>query len=228
MTFKEERHSPLQVAAKAKTFLLEAAQQQYDKEDPLLLPEEKRWLRHLVPHPSKHYLSPKTANPEWRIRDEEDNFQSWWRSKNLTTIFFDGASKGNPGAAGAGGVIHSSDGTTKDCFSWGIGLKSNNQAEMLGLTKACLLARGKGVKDLQVFGDSEVIIKNLNMKTRFSSASLNIILDRLKRVLLDFNSCKFYHILRKLNNEADSLANRGSSLVKGLLIVNNESFYHMH
>jgi hypothetical protein len=150
MIFKEERHSPLQVAAKAKTFLLEAAQQQYDKEDPLLLPEEKRWLRHLVPHPSKHYLSPKTANPEWRIRDDEDNFQSWWRSKNLTTIFFDGASKGNPGAAGAGGVIHSSDGSTKDCFSWGLGLKSNNQAEMLGLTKACLLAREKGVKDLQV------------------------------------------------------------------------------
>ena len=99
---------------------------------------------------------------------------------------------------------------------------------MLGLTKACLLAREKGVKYLQVFGDSEVIIKNLNMKTRFSNASLNIILERLKRVLLDFKSCKFYHILRKLNNEADMMANKGSSLVKGFLIVNNESFYQIH
>jgi exonuclease III len=113
MIFKEERHSPLQVAAKAKSFLLEAAQQQYAKEDPLLLPEEKRWLSLLVPLPSKHFPSPKTANLEWRIRVDDDKFQPWWRSKNLTTIFFDGASKGNPGAAGAGGVLYSPDGTQK-------------------------------------------------------------------------------------------------------------------
>ena len=95
---------------------------------------------------------------------------------------------------------------------------------MLGLTKACLIAREKGVKDLQVFGDSEIIIKNLNTEARFSNGSLNKVLDRLKRVLLDFNSCKFYHILRKSNYEADQMANKGNTLMKGLLIVNNESF----
>ena len=50
--FKELLYTPLQVAAKAKSFLLEAAQYQYFKEDHLLLPEEKRWLGRLVTHVS--------------------------------------------------------------------------------------------------------------------------------------------------------------------------------
>jgi hypothetical protein len=175
----------LQVVAKAKSFLLEAAKQQYFKEDPSLLPEEKRWLGPLVPYPRKYLLSPQTVNPDWCIRDDDDTFQSWWWSQNLTTIFFDGASKGNLGVAGAGGVIYSPDGSSKDCFYWGLGQKSNNQAKILGLLKACLIAREKGVKDLQVFGDSKIIIKKLNMEARFSNASLNKTLVRLKRVLLD-------------------------------------------
>jgi len=221
------RHSPLQVAAKGKSFLLEAAQQQYFKEDPLLLPKEKWWPGPLVLYPRKYLLSPQNVNPDWRIRDDDDNFQSWWRSQNLPTIFFDGASKGNPCATGAGGVIYSPDGFSKDCFSWGLGQKSNNQAEILGLLKACLIARDKGVKDLQVFGDSEIIIKNLNLETLFSNASVNKILDRLKRVLLEFDTCKIYHILRKSNSDADQMANKRSTIMKGLLIVNNESFVQM-
>eukprot|EP00253_Pinus_taeda_P023946 PITA_23946 len=225
--FREISHTPLKVVAKVKSFLLEAAQQQYFKEDPLLMPEEKRWLGMLEPHPHKQLSSPKKANQEWRIREEDDKFQLWWRTQNLTTIFFDGASKGNPESAGAGGVIYSIDGIAKDCFSWGLGQKSNNQAEILGLLKACNIARDKGAKDIQVFGDSELIIKSMNMANPFRNASLNKIQDRLKRVMLDFNTCKFYHILRKSNGEADQLANKGSSLTKGLLIINNESNIHM-
>lgn len=187
------------------------------------MPEEKRWLGTLEPHPHKQLSSPKKASQEWRIREEDDKFQLWWRAQNLTTIFFYGASKGNPGSARAGGVIYSIDGIAKDCFSWGLGQKSNNQAEILELLKACNIARDKGAKDIQVFGDSELIIKSMKMANPFRNASLNKIQDRLKRVMLDFNSCKFYHILRKSNGEADQLANKGSSLMKGLLIVNNES-----
>eukprot|EP00253_Pinus_taeda_P019238 PITA_19238 len=225
--FKEISHTPLKVASKAKSFLLEAAQQQYFKEDYLLMPEEKQWLGMLEPQPHKQLSFPKKTNQEWRIREEDDKFQQWWRTQNLITLFFDGASKGNPGSAGAGGVIYSTDGITKDCFSWGLGQKSNNQAEIYGLLKACIIARDKGAKDIQVFGDSELIIKSMKMKNPFRNASLNKIQDRLQRVMLDFNTCKFYHILRKSNGEADQLANKGSSLAKGLLIVNNESNIHM-
>ncbi len=178
--------SPLWVAAKAKAFLLEAAHQQFYKYDSLLLPEERRWLHPLEPYPRKSLLTPQTTNLEWRRRDPEDSFTNWWRSKNLTTIFFDGASKGNPGIVGAGGVIYSSDGSSRECFCGGLGQKSNNQAEIFGLLKACHIARDKGVKDLQVFGDFEILIKKLNTEDLFSYASPNKTLGRLKRVLQEF------------------------------------------
>eukprot|EP00253_Pinus_taeda_P027254 PITA_27254 len=166
-------------------------------------------------------------NEEWRLRDKEDYYQNWWRSQKIHTTFFDGASKGNPGTAGAGGVIYSLDGDRKDIFYWGLGQKSNNQAELLGLLKVCQIARDKGVKKLQVFGDSELIIKNLNTGDRFNNPSLNKILGRLKRVLQFFDSCKFYHILRNLNSEADKMANKGSAIMKGLIFVNENGFMQM-
>lgn len=159
--FIETKHTPLQVAAKAKSFLLEAVQQQYVKEYTLLSPKEKRWIGMLEPRPHRQLLPPQKANQDWRIIEENDKFEQWWRSQKLTTIFFDGASKGNPSDVGAGRAIYSIDGIAKDCFSWGLGQKSNNQAEILGFLKACHIARDKGVKELQVFGDSELIIKSL-------------------------------------------------------------------
>eukprot|EP00253_Pinus_taeda_P006725 PITA_06725 len=209
------------------TFAGRSAQHQYIKEDSLLLPEEKRWLGSLEPYLSRNYPKPQSNNQEWRLRDKEDYYQNWWRSQKIHTTFFDGASKGNPGTAGAGGVIYHPDGHTKDIFYWGLGHKSNNQAELLGLLKVCQIARDKGVKKLQVFGDSELIIKNLNTGDRFNNPSLNKILGRLKRVLQFFDSCKFYHILRNLNSEADNMANKGSAIMKGLIFVNENGFMQM-
>ena len=39
------------------------------------------------------------------------DFQSWWKLQNKAIIFFDEASKGNPRAAGVGGVIFFPGGT---------------------------------------------------------------------------------------------------------------------
>eukprot|EP00253_Pinus_taeda_P007191 PITA_07191 len=223
--FKETQYSPHQVAAKAKDLLLEAAQQQYIKEDPLLRPEEKRWLA-IDPLSLKYRTSPLKANLEWRKRETDDIFQSWWRAQNVTTIFFDGASKGNPGAAGAGGVIYFAEGLSSVSFAWGLEEKTNNQAEILGLLKACHIAREKSAKDIQVFRDSEILIKKLIKEEYFNNVGLNKILDRLKTVLQSFDSCKFYHILRNSNKEADRMANLGSTLNKGILNVNGEILYH--
>eukprot|EP00253_Pinus_taeda_P005179 PITA_05179 len=223
--FKETQYSPHQVAAKAKALLLEAAQQQYIKEDPLLRPEEKRWLA-IDLLSQKYRTSPLKENLEWRKRETDDIFQSWWRAQNVTTIFFDGASKGNPGVAGAGRVIYFAEGLSSVSFAWGLGEKTNNQAEILGLLKACHIAREKSAKDIQVFRDSEILIKKLIREEYFNNVGLNKILDRLKTVLQSFDSCKFYHILRNSNKEADRMANLGNTLNKGILNVNGEILYH--
>lgn len=77
LIFNETMHVPLSVPVKAKYFLLEAAQHQYFTEDPLLLPEEKRWLGPLVLHPRKQLLAPHSVNPEWRKRDSNASIQEW-------------------------------------------------------------------------------------------------------------------------------------------------------
>jgi ribonuclease HI len=226
LIFNEKQQAPFLAAAKAKAFLLEAAQHQYFSDCALLLPEEERWLGPLSPHPRKQLSAPQAVNPVWRKRDSEATIQEWWRKQKITTIFFDGASKGNPGTAGAGGVIYASDGSRRDSFCWGIGQKTNNQAEIQGLLKACQIARDRGYKEFQALGDSEILIKNLNTDKLFTNASLNKTLNRLKRILLDFDSYKFFHILRNSNSEADLLANKGCTLGKGQLLLNDESSFH--
>jgi ribonuclease HI len=226
MIFNEKQQAPFLAAAKAKAFLLEAVQQQYFSDCALLLPEEERWLGPLLPHPRNQLSAPQEVSLVWKKRDSEATIQEWWRSQKIATIFFDGASKGNPGTAGAGGVIYDSDGLRRDSFCWGIGQKTNNQAEIQALLKACQIARDRGYKEFQALGDSEILIKNLNTDNLFTNASLNKTLNRLKRILLDFDSYKFYHILRNLNSEADLLANKGCTLGKGQLLLNEENLIH--
>ena len=98
-------------------------------------------------------------NPFWQVRRSEKDFSDWWQRNNKVSIFFDGASKGNPGNAGAGGLIFYLGGRLQTSFSWGLGQLSNNQAELYALLKACQLTKEAGHKDLQIFRDSEIIIK---------------------------------------------------------------------
>jgi ribonuclease HI len=166
------------------------------KPDSVLLPEEISWLGAPLQRASnKKNPSRPCSNPEWRLWIPEQDFQKWWKNQGKATIFFDGASKGNPGISGAGGVIYSSDSQSKDSFSWGLGKNTNNQAEILGLLKACQLAQGNGEKYIQVFGDSEILIKILNSGEFFNNPTLNKTLQRLRKVTQNFTSIFIYHIL---------------------------------
>ena len=96
-------------------------------------------------------------------------FSEWWKIENKVSIFFDGASKGNPGKDGAGGFIFYPGGNLEMSFSWGVGQTTNNQAEIYALLKACQLAKAAGHNNIQIFGDSEIIIKVLNFDSMFNN-----------------------------------------------------------
>jgi hypothetical protein len=94
----------------------------------MLLPEEISWLgTPLKLVSNKKNSSQPRSNLEWRLRTPEQDFQKWWKNQGKVTLFFDGASKGNPRILGAGGVIYFPDGQSKDSFSWGLGKITNNQ-----------------------------------------------------------------------------------------------------
>jgi ribonuclease HI len=221
--FNSVLHSPLTVATKAKSLLREAMTYHTLKDENSLLPEEKNWLGAIITQDTKKTIARPLSTPGWRIRETDAVFQDWWRKQGKAMIFFDGTSKGNPGKAGAGGVVYSYDGQRKDSFSWGLGRRTNNQAEILGLLKACQIARENGIKEIQVFGDSEILIKTIISEDHFSNPTLNKTLQRLRYVLQDFSNSQFYHILRGSNTEADQKANMGCLLSQGTFNKNEEA-----
>jgi ribonuclease HI len=83
------------------------------------------------------------------------------KNESSPILFFDGASAGNPGVAGAGGVIIDSDGQNILDYSWGLGNTTNNKAESLAVYMGLQIARSRNLHELIVLGDSELIIKEL-------------------------------------------------------------------
>jgi len=69
----------------------------------------------------------------WEIRLVEQDFIKWRSNLEDHCLFFDGASKGNPGIAGAGGILLNPNGNITLSFAWGLGQDPNNKAEALAL-----------------------------------------------------------------------------------------------
>ena len=111
----------------------------------------------------------------------------------------------------------------KDDFNWGLGLKTNNQAEILSLLKACQMVRKENPNGILIFGDSELLIKTMVNKNGLKDPVLNKHLSRMNRILKDFPSVQIFHILKGLNKEADRLANIGCTLQDGMISINADT-----
>ena len=133
--------------------------------------------------------------PTWRFHGNSVSLIKIWLNSASTVIFFDGASKGNPGALGVGGLVFSPEKLTKFIFSWGLGSMTNNQDESYSLLMATRFAKEKCFKSVQIFGDSEMLIKTLNSTKSFNNSSLNIILQRIRIILKEFDMVQSFHIL---------------------------------
>ena len=161
--------------------------------------------------------------PPWRVRLSTNNFSLQWKSKGAYTILFDGASKGNTGVAGAGGLIFSLDDEKISSFYWGLGICSNNQAESYTLLMACQISKKIGIKEIQILGNSQVLIKLLNSDLQFNKPSLDKILQRVRNFLKDFEKVSSFHILRELNKQADFMANKDCLLPRGSFSYNGDT-----
>lgn len=182
----------------------------------LHLQREMNWIGGNLPNLSKNY-SPQ-QHPGWHIRLTIPEFHEWRINQAIESLHFDGASKNNPGKAGAGGILRTSDGTIRIKYSWGLGICSNNTAEALALWKGCQIAKDHGINKLNVFGDSLLIFGTLNANTNLRNLALNQIIQRIKQISSTFTDFKVFHILRNLNEDADREANVGVNLGCGILI----------
>jgi hypothetical protein len=79
-------------------------------------------------------------------------------NKAIPRAYFDGASQGSPPKGGARGISYLS---SNHCISFkaGIGQESNNYCELMELKLILQLAQEHGVSQLQIFGDSLLVIQ---------------------------------------------------------------------
>jgi len=84
----------------------------------------------------------------------------------MHSLYFDGASRGNPGPAGAGGVIYDAQQKIVDTYAINLGETTNNVAEygglLAGLNRCCEL----NIKELKVYGDSNLVINQVTENGR--------------------------------------------------------------
>jgi ribonuclease HI len=133
---------------------------------------------------------------------------------------FDGASKGNQGLAGGGGLIESPNVDIIIRYALGLGTETNNIAEAMALWQGIQQAKEQGIQELTIIGDSRLIIKAINCQTQTQSAKLNNLLRKIRLLLANFNFYEVFHVLRKLNAKANVEANKGVLLEPGTLILN--------
>ena len=124
----------------------------------------------------------------------------------------DGGSRGNPGPAAAAFIITDSDGTKLDAKAFFLGQTTNNVAEYTAILKALEAAKLIGAKQLMVFSDSELLVKQLTGEYKVKSEQIRPLFRQTVNLLNEFESWKVQHIARETNKEADKLANRALNM----------------
>jgi ribonuclease HI len=123
-------------------------------------------------------------------------------------LYIDGASRGNPGRAGAGIWITDGEGKKISEVSRYLGHKTNNEAEYWALLLGLEEAKRLGGEALQIFTDSELVERQIKGVYRVKDLDLKalhkIVIENLKR----FSSFEIESIPREENKEADRLASQ--------------------
>ncbi|HXN40659.1 MAG TPA: ribonuclease HI family protein, partial [Myxococcaceae bacterium] len=69
-------------------------------------------------------------------------------------------------------------------------------------------ARDLGIREVEVFADSELMIRQLGGRYQVRSPTLRPLYQEALRVLNDFSRVKLVHVPRKMNAAADEMSNR--------------------
>jgi ribonuclease HI len=123
------------------------------------------------------------------------------------SLYCDGASRGNPGPSGAGVVILDKNGEQIFELSRFLDNATNNEAEYKALIRGLSAAADVGIKRLQIFLDSELVVKQLLGTYKVRNPRLLKLSEEATSRLRLFDECAIFHVGRELNQEADRLAN---------------------
>ncbi|KAK3413265.1 hypothetical protein EUGRSUZ_I01834 [Eucalyptus grandis] len=143
-------------------------------------------------------------------------------SNHLSCIIeFDGASKGNPGQAGAGAVLRAADGSVFCRLREGVGIATNNVAEYRAVILGLRYALQKGFNHVRVRGDSQLVCMQIQGLWKTKKQNMADLCKAAKELTDQFSSFEISHIVRDLNSEADAQANLAIYLREGQVEVDH-------
>jgi probable phosphoglycerate mutase len=128
------------------------------------------------------------------------------------TLHTDGGARGNPGPAGIGAVLASLEGDVLGEVAEAIGATTNNVAEYRALIAGLELALDKGVTELDVYLDSQLVVSQMKGEWKIKKAELRPLALRANSLMNKFASTTIQHVPRELNADADKLANQAMDL----------------
>ena len=124
------------------------------------------------------------------------------------TVNVDGGARGNPGPAAIGVVVRDADGEVLGELGERIGEATNNVAEYRALLRGIELAADHGATELELIGDSELVVRQVEGKYKVKNAGIKPLHEEVKRALAPFDSWSIRHVRRAENADADRLVNQ--------------------
>ncbi len=122
-------------------------------------------------------------------------------------LFTDGGARGNPGPAAYGYVLEAEDGTVLDARGVAIGVATNNVAEYRALLEGLAEAAERGVRELEVLSDSELLVKQMRGEYRVKNQALRSLSEEARGLARRVGRVTYRAVRREHNELADRLVN---------------------
>ena len=123
------------------------------------------------------------------------------------TVHVDGGARGNPGPAAIAAVLTDAGGEVVDSAARVIGRATNNVAEYRALIFGIERAVALGATELELVGDSELVVKQVRGEYRVKDPNLKPLHGQAMSALRGLAGWSIRHVKRAQNARADELVN---------------------
>ncbi|XVE92498.1 hypothetical protein REPUB_Repub01dG0102600 [Reevesia pubescens] len=141
------------------------------------------------------------------VLDPQAEVQIASSGRQSCILEFDGASKGNPGPAGAAAVLRTDAGNVICKLREGLGIATCNAAEYRAIILGLKQSLKKGYTIIRVQGDSKLVCIQLQGLWRVRHEHMSELYGQAKKLENKCLSFQINHVLRELNADADAQAN---------------------
>jgi ribonuclease HI len=126
---------------------------------------------------------------------------------NSVTVYVDGSSRGNPGAAGIGYCLVDENGHTIKRGGEFIGFATSRVAEYYALKEGIEQAMELGLKSARFISDNLMVVNQMNGIFKVKNTDIKPIYNDIQEMLKNFTAVSFTHVPRLQNAAADKEAN---------------------